>query len=175
RWWQALVPVGSSYQPLWLGAGALALDLLVLVVATSLVRSRLPHRLWSAVHLTAYVAWLAGFVHGIGIGTDSGSSWLTAGYVGSAAAVVAAVLVRVVDLAQSGRAAGTPATVPAGPSGPVPAAEAPATRSGRRAQASSGDTSHEGTPHERVSVERRRRASAGGRRRRTTSGGRRSP
>ncbi|MGL5928819.1 MAG: ferric reductase-like transmembrane domain-containing protein [Dermatophilaceae bacterium] len=175
RWWQVLVPVGSSYQPLWLGIGVLALDLLVLVVATSLVRSRLPHRLWSAVHLTAYAAWLAGFVHGIGIGTDSGSSWLIAGYVASGAAVVVAALVRVIDLVRSGRAADTAATVPAGHVGPVSsAAGAPATRGARRRHASSEDTSPEATSRERTAGERRRRAASSGRRR-AASGGRRSP
>ncbi|MGL5866553.1 MAG: ferric reductase-like transmembrane domain-containing protein [Dermatophilaceae bacterium] len=103
RWWEMFVPIGSSYQPWWLGVGSLALDLVVLVMATSLFRSRLPHRLWSAVHLTAYAAWLAGLVHGIGIGTDSGRPWLVAGYAVSGAAVAAAALVRLVDLGRARR------------------------------------------------------------------------
>ena len=28
RWWQALVPVGATYMPLWLGLGTVALDLI---------------------------------------------------------------------------------------------------------------------------------------------------
>ena len=28
RWWQAFVPFGATYEPLWLGLGAVALDLI---------------------------------------------------------------------------------------------------------------------------------------------------
>ena len=70
RWWQALVPVGASYMPLWLGLGTVALDLLAVVVVTSLLRSRLGHRTWHAVHLLAWAAWAVAVAHGIGIGTD---------------------------------------------------------------------------------------------------------
>jgi predicted ferric reductase len=75
RWWQAVVPFGSSYEPLWLALGTVALDLTVVVVATSLARARLPHRLWFVVHLTTYAAWALGIVHGIGIGTDADLGW----------------------------------------------------------------------------------------------------
>ncbi len=33
RWWQAFVPFGSTYEPLWLALGAISLDLLALVIA----------------------------------------------------------------------------------------------------------------------------------------------
>ena len=29
RWWQTFIPVGATYQPLWLGLGAIAFDLIV--------------------------------------------------------------------------------------------------------------------------------------------------
>ncbi len=54
RWWQALVPWGATYQPLYLSIGTLALDLVALVVVTSLpagepagaaVAGRPPHQL----------------------------------------------------------------------------------------------------------------------------------
>ena len=49
RWWQAFVPwVGATYLPLWLGLGTLALDLIVLVVVTSLLRARMRHRTLAA-------------------------------------------------------------------------------------------------------------------------------
>ena len=70
RWWQALVPIGATYEPLWLGLGTLSLDLIGVIVVTSLLRSRLNHRLWSRVHLLSWVSWALGVVHGIGIGTD---------------------------------------------------------------------------------------------------------
>ena len=70
RWWQAMVPVGATYEPLWLGLGTLSLDLIVVVVLTSLLRTHLGHRRWHAVHLLSWLAWAVGVAHGIGIGTD---------------------------------------------------------------------------------------------------------
>ncbi|HWJ82971.1 MAG TPA: ferric reductase-like transmembrane domain-containing protein [Nocardioides sp.] len=70
RWWQALVPWGATYEPLWLGLGTLALDVVVVVVATSLLRPRLGLRAWRAVHLAAWAAWALSVAHAIGIGTD---------------------------------------------------------------------------------------------------------
>ena len=54
HWTHALVPFVSSYHPFWLGLGSIALDLVLASVVTSLVRARLPHRVWRLVHLTSY-------------------------------------------------------------------------------------------------------------------------
>lgn len=70
RWWQALSPFGATYQPLWLGLGALGLDLILVVLISSLVRVKMRHRPWQWIHLTSYAAWALGLTHGIGIGTD---------------------------------------------------------------------------------------------------------
>ncbi|MEQ6901866.1 ferric reductase [Nocardioides sp. YIM 152588] len=70
RWWQAVVPVGATYQPLWLGLGAVSLDLIAVVVLTSLLRTRLPHRAWRATHLISWLAWTVAMAHSVGIGTD---------------------------------------------------------------------------------------------------------
>ncbi len=70
RWWQAFSPFGATYEPLWMALGALSLDLIVLVVLTSVIRARLKHRPWWMIHLSAYAAWALGVVHGLGIGTD---------------------------------------------------------------------------------------------------------
>lgn len=81
RWWQALVPyVGSTYEPLWLGLGTLALDLLLAVAITSLLRSRMQHRSWRTVHLVAYAGWALSVGHALGIGTDlrGGAGWAVA-------------------------------------------------------------------------------------------------
>jgi len=95
RWWDALVPWGGLYQPVWLGLGALALDLLAAVTITSLLRTRLPHAAWRLVHWAGYLAWGIAVVHGIGIGTDTDAQWSVALAVACVAAVVLAVGVRV--------------------------------------------------------------------------------
>lgn len=68
-WWALILPFSSGFMPLWVGLGTLALDLLVAVALTSLLRERLPDRLWRAVHLGAYALWPLGIVHGIALGT----------------------------------------------------------------------------------------------------------
>jgi hypothetical protein len=93
----AVVPLASTYRPLWLGLGALALDLLIALVVTSLVRARLGLRAWRAVHWVAYACWPVALLHGIGTGTDASAPWLqllTALCVAAVAAAVAARLVR---------------------------------------------------------------------------------
>ncbi|MFJ9538844.1 ferric reductase-like transmembrane domain-containing protein [Streptomyces sp. NPDC101225] len=97
-----LVPFVSDYRPLWLGLGTVALDLMLAVLVTSLLRARLGPRAWRAVHRLAYVSWPVALVHGIGIGTDTGTGWMTWLTVCCLAAVATAVGIR---LAHSARAA----------------------------------------------------------------------
>lgn len=91
----AVVPFLSSYRPVWLGLGAVAFDLLLALVITSLLRARLGIRLWRGVHWLAYASWPVALVHGLGTGSDSRFGWLGLIAFGCAAAVAAAVLVRV--------------------------------------------------------------------------------
>ncbi len=72
----AIVPFSSPYRPLWLSLGTIAFDMLLAVVLTSLLRARLPYRMWRAVHWLAYVSWPVALWHGLGTGTDSHLSWL---------------------------------------------------------------------------------------------------
>ncbi|MCW2765168.1 MAG: Ferric reductase domain protein transrane component, N-terminal domain [Nocardioides sp.] len=98
RWWQALVPVGATYEPLWLGLGTLSLDLIVVVVVTSLLRSRLGHSAWHVVHLVTWLAWALAIAHTVGIGTDvkGGTGWAVVPTIVCVAAVLGAAVLRVV-------------------------------------------------------------------------------
>jgi sulfoxide reductase heme-binding subunit YedZ len=71
----ALIPFSSSYRSLWLGLGVIAMELLVALVVTSLLRHRLGVRSWRAVHWLAYASWPIAFAHGLGTGTDAGTGW----------------------------------------------------------------------------------------------------
>lgn len=95
RWLDAVVPFGSAYRPLWLGLGALALDLLVALVLTSLLRQRLGLRRWRLVHWTAYLAWPVAVVHGAGTGSDATTWWSLALTAACAVAVAMAVVLRI--------------------------------------------------------------------------------
>jgi len=72
----ALVPFASYYRPLWLGFGAVAVELMVAITVTSLLRTRIGARAWRALHWLAYLSWPVAVLHGIGTGTDSGSLWM---------------------------------------------------------------------------------------------------
>jgi methionine sulfoxide reductase heme-binding subunit len=83
----ALVPFTSTWRPAGIGLGALAIELMVVIIATSLVRGRLPVRVWRAVHRTSYLVWPLAFVHGLMAGTDLGSGWPLGLALGCAAVV----------------------------------------------------------------------------------------
>ena len=70
------IPFVSTYRPLWLGFGAIALDLFVALLATSLLRERLGLRAWRAVHWAAYACWPLAVVHGLGTGSDTRLGWV---------------------------------------------------------------------------------------------------
>ncbi len=89
-----VLPFAGAYRPVWLGLGTVALDLIVALVVTSLVRHRLGLRAWRAVHWLAYAAWPVALLHALGNGTDAGQWWLRGTAVACAAAVLAAVLWR---------------------------------------------------------------------------------
>ena len=90
----AVVPFVSQYRPLWLGLGALAFDLLLALVLTSLVRARIGYGRWRAVHWLAYASWPVALVHALGTGSDARVGFLMAAAFGSLAVVILAVLVR---------------------------------------------------------------------------------
>lgn len=89
RWVDAVVPFISSYHPLWLGLGTVAFDLMLAVLVTSMLRTRVPLRLWRAVHVSAYALWPLAVVHGLGIGgEDSRLGWVIGLNLACTAAVV---------------------------------------------------------------------------------------
>jgi methionine sulfoxide reductase heme-binding subunit len=91
----AVIPFASPYRPIWLGLGAVAFDLLLALVATSLLRARIGYRLWRRVHWLAYASWPVALVHALGTGSDARIGWMQAVGFGALAAVVLATLSRV--------------------------------------------------------------------------------
>jgi sulfoxide reductase heme-binding subunit YedZ len=87
----AFIPFVSSYKRGWLGLGAVALDLLIALAATSLTRIRLGHRAWRLVHWSAYACWPVAVAHGVGAGTDERTAWAAGMTIVCVAAVAGAV------------------------------------------------------------------------------------
>jgi sulfoxide reductase heme-binding subunit YedZ len=92
----ALVPFGSYYRTLWLGLGAIAFELLIAIVATSLVRRHIGARAWRAIHWLAYASWPVAVLHGIGTGTDNTALWMVVIDIVCVAAVGGALLWRMI-------------------------------------------------------------------------------
>ncbi|HEX4244528.1 MAG TPA: ferric reductase-like transmembrane domain-containing protein, partial [Acidimicrobiales bacterium] len=67
----ALIPFRTPYRPIWVGFGALALDLLLAVAITSGLRRRIGPRAWRGVHWLAYLCWPVALLHGLGAGSDT--------------------------------------------------------------------------------------------------------
>src|SRR5215469_814778 len=99
----AIVPFSSHYRPFWLSLGTIAFDMLLALVLTSMIRTRLSYRTWRAVHWLAYASWPIALWHGLGTGTDSKLSWLLVLDALSVLVVAAAALWRL-QLLPPGRA-----------------------------------------------------------------------
>ncbi|BCJ34199.1 ferric reductase [Actinocatenispora thailandica] len=95
-WWDAVLPFGSVYRPFWLGLGAVAFDLMLALIVTSLLRGRIRYRWWRAVHWLSYACWPFAIVHAWGTGTDAGGGWVLALTLGCLAAVAAVGVTRLV-------------------------------------------------------------------------------
>jgi len=90
----AVIPFISSYRPIWLGLGALAFDIILALVITSLVRVRIGLKTWRGIHWFAYACFPIVVVHALGTGSDASQHWLLAVVIVCVAAVVLAVLAR---------------------------------------------------------------------------------
>lgn len=90
-WVAIVVPFTSAYGRFWIGVGAISLDLMIAVFATSLLRSRMRPGTWRAVHWLAYLSWPVALAHTFGMGTDAGESWVIVLGVVCVVSVVAAL------------------------------------------------------------------------------------
>lgn len=74
----AVIPFTSAYRPIWLSLGAIAFDMLLAVLVTSLLRVHIGLRAWRAVHWAGYLCWPVALIHGLGTGTDGAARWVLA-------------------------------------------------------------------------------------------------
>lgn len=71
-----VVPFLGRYRPAWQGLGTVAVDLIVLLVVSSLMRRHIGLRTWRVLHATAYLCWPVAVLHAFGNGTDRRSEWM---------------------------------------------------------------------------------------------------
>jgi sulfoxide reductase heme-binding subunit YedZ len=77
-WFAVVVPFTSPYSRFWVGLGTVALDLMLTVFVTSLLRARLKPGTWRGIHWLAYASWPIALAHTFGLGTDSSEHWVVA-------------------------------------------------------------------------------------------------
>ncbi|MCX2933543.1 ferric reductase-like transmembrane domain-containing protein [Mycobacterium sp. CVI_P3] len=73
-----VVPFLGAYRPLWQGLGTVAVDVLIIVVITGLLRQRIGPRAFRVVHWATYLLWPIAMAHALGNGTDTGRVWFLA-------------------------------------------------------------------------------------------------
>ena len=74
----ALVPFAASWRPVPMALGVISMDLVVALIATSLLRKHLGQRAWRLVHWTSYLMWPMALVHTVTTGTDALTPWMLA-------------------------------------------------------------------------------------------------
>ena len=75
-WLAVVVPFASPYSRFWVGLGTVALDLMIAVFVSSLLRARLRPGTWRGIHWLAYASWPIALAHTFGLGTDAGEQWV---------------------------------------------------------------------------------------------------
>ena len=75
-----LIPMRSTFRPVAITAGVVAMYAIVLIMVSSWSRSKLSTRLWRAIHLTAVPAFVLALLHGVFAGTDTQRPWMIAMY-----------------------------------------------------------------------------------------------
>jgi methionine sulfoxide reductase heme-binding subunit len=105
----AIIPFVSPGDRLWIGIGAVASDLVIALVATSLLRSHVGRRTWRTLHWLAYACWPAAMAHSIGIGTGMRAGRLLDLAIACILAVLAAAAWR---LGAAARGTGLPRRAP---------------------------------------------------------------
>ncbi|MFV0525855.1 MAG: ferric reductase-like transmembrane domain-containing protein [Acidimicrobiales bacterium] len=108
---QLLVPFAADYRPGAVAWGIVALYLLAAIEITSMLRRRIPRRVWRATHLLSFPLYLLATVHGLTAGTDTGTPLR----VTMAASLVVVFALAAARIDQSSHPAPRPTRVPTAP------------------------------------------------------------
>ena len=92
---EILVPLAATWHPVAVAWGIVGFYLLAAIEVTSLVRSRLPQRVWRSVHFASFPLFIVTTIHGLSAGTDRHSPLMVWGAVAVCIMVAALTALRV--------------------------------------------------------------------------------
>ena len=121
-WVDAVVPFASSWRPLAIAWGVIGLWLLAAIQITSLLRNRLPRRIWHRIHLTSYALCALVTLHAVTAGTDLVDPLVAYGV---AAVVTFSIVLSLLRMAQAHRPAPEPRAASREPREAILVADAP--------------------------------------------------
>jgi methionine sulfoxide reductase heme-binding subunit len=117
---EILVPGVSTYRPVAVAFGVIAMYAMVVVLVSSWMRRLYSSKLWRRLHLFAVPAFVLSMVHGIFAGADAPRRWMFLTYVITACIVVFLLILRglTVGLRPPRRVQSSPGSPPPGPESP---------------------------------------------------------
>jgi sulfoxide reductase heme-binding subunit YedZ len=71
-----LIPLASTYRPIPVALGVIALYLFIALIASSLLRKHIGRRAWRAIRWAGCALWPMALLHGITAGTDALTTWM---------------------------------------------------------------------------------------------------
>jgi DMSO/TMAO reductase YedYZ heme-binding membrane subunit len=89
-----LVPMRSTFRPLAITAGVIAMYAAVAVTVSSWIKKKLSTKVWRSIHLLAVPAFTLALAHGVFSGTDTERWWMWGMYAVTGLLVVFLLLVR---------------------------------------------------------------------------------
>lgn len=95
------LPFVSQYRPIWIGLGAVAVDLGIAVLVTSLLRVKMGYKSWKALHWLSYPIFALSVIHGLGSGSDSPILFGKIIYVVVGGSLLGAILIRLASFKDS--------------------------------------------------------------------------
>ena len=93
-WREVLLPMASQWRPGAVAWGVVSMYLLIAIQVTSALRSRISKRVWHTIHLSSFLLFGAGSIHGIRSGADWTNRFVQYGAVSVIGLVIFATAVR---------------------------------------------------------------------------------
>jgi predicted ferric reductase len=90
-----LVPFASSWRPVAVAWGVIAMWILLAVEGSSLLMRHLSRRLWRAIHLSSYLLFISATAHAFSAGTDARNELFVVGAFSLGSLISLLVLVRI--------------------------------------------------------------------------------